>query len=540
MAPTPTQSASPPPNVRPETFQRKASGLVRTAGFVDTLNYNLSFSGFALLILLVALFQGFYNGASPVLTVIIGTVICIPLAFSYGYLASTMPRSGGEYVYVSRTMGPALGMMANFNMSVWWIFYGGVPTAYLARYGLGPFFRTIGLMTGHPSMANIGNWFTTNIGQFITGSLLIIGMVALFMPGLKWFFRVQKVLVLLGFLGLVITIIVLMGKAPVDIMHSFNHYVGPVSGKADPAAFVLSSAKTAGFSLGKFSLYGTILLLTWFAFMNANMAGAAYIGSEVKDARRTFILTIPGTLIIAGIVGVIGFAVVEKACGKEFLGALAYIDPTSIGLSSQPTVGELASFAVGNIVPAFLILLGWIWWSFSWAPMQILNTSRNFLAYSLDGLIPAWFRQVHPRFHTPVNTMVFIGCAMIGAQAVYVFTDWFSTLSGMFGLILTWTIVSVAAAILPYRLPDVFETSAVNHRIGGVPVITIVGILSTIAMLFLLWVFIKDPNSGMTPKMIVINFVILFSGLVIYYVARWTQRRKGVDVSLSFKEVPVE
>ena len=40
-------------------------------------------------------------------------------------------------------------MMSNWNMTMWWFFYGGVPSAFLARYGLAPFFRTMGIYTGN-------------------------------------------------------------------------------------------------------------------------------------------------------------------------------------------------------------------------------------------------------------------------------------------------------------------------------------------------------------------------------------------------------
>jgi uncharacterized membrane protein (DUF4010 family) len=53
-------------------------------------------------------------------------------------------------------------------------------------------------------------------------------------------------------------------------------------------------------------------------------------------------------------------------------------------------------------------------------------------------------------------------------------------------------------------------------------------------------VFLKDPLSGMTRTMIIFNVVIFLSGFVIYYIARWVRSRKGVDVSLSYKEIPSE
>ena len=96
--------------------------------------------------------------------------------------------------------------------------------------------------------------------------------------------------------------------------------------------------------------------------------------------------------------------------------------------------------------------------------------------------------------------------------------------------------------LLPYRLPDVFETSAVNQRIAGVPVITIIGIVSAGAQIFMAWVFLRDPSAGLrdNPRMIWFNVIVFFSGLVVYYIAKFVQRSRGVDVALSFKQVPEE
>ena len=203
---------------------------------------------------------------------------------------------------------------------------------------------------------------------------------------------------------------------------------------------------------------------------------------------------------------------------------------------------ELASYVANNIWIAFIILFGFIFWSYAWLPGQILNGSRNIFAYSLDGLLPKWFKQVNPRFSTPVNSLLTMGIASIIALGIYVFTDLFSTLVGIFGFILSFIVISIAAAVLPYRLKDVFETSAVNQRIAGVPVITIIGILSVIAQGFMAWVFLRDPSAGLNgnPEMIWFNVIVFLSGLVVYYVAKFIQRSRGVNVDLSFKQVPEE
>jgi uncharacterized membrane protein len=100
--------------------------------------------------------------------------------------------------------------------------------------------------------------------------------------------------------------------------------------------------------------------------------------------------------------------------------------------------------------------------------------------------------------------------------------------------------VSIAAILLPYKLPDVFATSTVNQRVGKIPVISIIGVLSVIACAIMGWAFLADPMSGMTKPMIIFDVVIFLSGLVIYYIAKWVRARKGVDISLIYKELPSE
>jgi kynurenine formamidase len=103
---------------KPEVFVRKASGLIRTAGTLDVLAYNVNFTSIGLLLLFLFLFgPAFYPGASLPWAAVICVICILPLALVYGYLASAMSRSGGDYVYVSRVLGPALGMMSNWNMT---------------------------------------------------------------------------------------------------------------------------------------------------------------------------------------------------------------------------------------------------------------------------------------------------------------------------------------------------------------------------------------------------------------------------------------
>lgn len=534
-------STSTPPVQQPQTFIRKASGLVRAAGVFDVLAYNVNFTSIGLLLaFLIMLGPAFYPGINMAWSAIICVVLLIPLSLVFGYLASAMPRSGGDYVYVSRVLGPAWGMMSNFNMTMWWFFYGGVPSAFLARYGLAPFFRTMGLFTNNLKLIDVGNWFASPTGMFIFGVILIALLVFVFSMGMKTFFRVQNILIIFAIISTVLSVVVFIGKSQPQFFAAFNHFINPLSGHSDAAAYVLQAGKDAGYAASPFSLRNTLLAMTWIYLNLSFMSSSAYIGSEVKDARRLQLWSMPATVLIVGIGVLATVLLVGKVVGYDFLGSLTTIDPTTIGMSSTPLYTELASYLSGNVVIAFLITFGFIFWSYAWLPGQILNGSRNILAYSIDGLIPGWFRQVHPKLHTPVPALVTMGIMSIIALAIYVFTPLFATLVGIFGFILSFIMVSIAATLLPYRLPDVFKASAFNKRIGKLPVISIIGFLSLVSCIFFAWVFLADPMAGMTKPMVIFNVVVFLSGLVVYFVAKWVQARRGVDVSLSYKELPKE
>jgi amino acid transporter len=529
---------------KPDVFVRKASGLIRTANTFDILAYNINFTSIGLLLLFLFLLgPAFYPGANLAWATVICVAAILPLSLVYGYLASAMPRSGGDYVYVSRIIHPAVGMMSNWNMTMWWFFYGGVPSAFLAQFGLAPFFRTMGIYTDNQTMFDIGNWFTTTHGTFILGAALIIALITIFSIGTKTYFRVQNVLILFAVASTVVTIAVFFGSSQAETIGAFNERLTDISGQADPAAYVAESATEGGFEgLSPFSLYWTLMVMTWIYLNLSFMSSSAYIGSEVKNARKLQLWSMPATVIIVGFGVLISVWAVIRSVGYEFLAQLGWADPTGLGLESAPTFQELASFASDNVVLAFVITFGFIFWSYAWLPGQIMNGSRNIFAYSIDGLLPGWFKQVNKSFHTPVNALATMGGMSIVALAIYVYTDLFATLVGIFGFILSFITISISAALLPYRLPDVFETSAVNQRIAGIPVITIIGIVSAAAQIFMAWVFLRDPSAGLrgNPEMIIFNLVVFASGLVVYYVAKYVQRSRGVDVALSFKQVPEE
>jgi amino acid transporter len=523
----------------PGAFERQATGLVREAGLWDVLVYNVNFISIGLMAaFLFSVTIPFYPGVNVYLNELIAFGIVIPLSLVFAMFAAAMPRSGGDYVYVSRTLHPAFGMMSSFNNTAWWFIYGGVPSAFFAQYGLGPFLRTVGAMSGSSTLTDWGNTLVGDRGTFIAGALLILALALVFSYSLTLYFRIQNALFLFAMASILISIVVFAVSSHADVVNGIDSTYGADSVK---------NASKAGTGQASFDLRNTILPMTWLYLELVFNQSSAYIGGEVRRASRIQLWSMPAAAIIAtGVLMVLTWSALSSV-GFDLWNALGNDFGASLGLSSTPVYSEIAAATSGQTWVAVLILGGFVFWSYTWLPGQILNASRNLVAYALDGVAPRQLAAVSETRHTPVVAIWVVSIGSIIALYFYVFTTYYSTLTGIFGFILGFIVVSIAAIAFPYRLPDVFESSPVRWRAGGVPVMSIVGTLSLVACVAAAIIYLRDPLAGLQHAdgsyywtRILYNVAIFLAGPVIYFVARAINRSRGVDIDRRFKEIPVE
>jgi basic amino acid/polyamine antiporter, APA family len=523
----------------PVAFERQATGLVREAGWWDVLVYNMNFISIGLMA--AFLFNTtipFYPGVNVYLNELVAFALVIPLSLVFAMFAAAMPRSGGDYIYVSRTLHPALGMMSSFNNTVWWFIYGGVPSAFFARYGLGPFLRTVGDMSGSSTMTRWGNTLVGKTGTVVAGTILIIVLCAIFSKSLRLYFRMQNVLFLFAMASIVLSIIVFVVKGRGDVVSGINATFGSGSVKG---------ALKSGSPQGSVDLRNTILPMTWLYLELVFNQSSAYIGGEVRRASRVQLWSMPAAAVLAlGTLMLLTWAALHSI-GFTLWSGLGNDFGSSLGLSSTPVYSEIAAAASGNTLIGILILGGFVFWSYTWLPGQILNASRNLVAYAVDGVMPRQLAYVSETTHAPLVAMWLVGAGSIVFLFLYVYTHIFATLTGIFGFILGFCLVSIAGILFPYRLPDVFESSPVRWRVAGIPVMSIVGTLSLIACIASLVIFWKDPFAGLQNANgsrywwgVIYNVAIFLSGFVIYFVARWLNRRRGVEIDKRFAEIPIE
>lgn len=527
-------------------FARKATGLVRQAGAKDVFIYNVNFINIAIGVAFMFLFMpnGSYPGVDIYLSIILCTLFVLPTSLVYAMFASAMPRSGGEYVYVSRATTPLFGFVANWNYTIWCFFYIGVPAAFLGKYGISALFRELGVLFGSQAMTTWGNWFSTPLGTALTGTVLILAFAAVFVSGVSLYMRIQNITFVFASVGLAITAFVLMGHTPHSAVAAFNHYVGTFTGNGNTYGAIKTSLGKDAVTPALFSLKQTMISMTWpFTVLGFSIA-SAYIGGEIKGANRAQMVGMPGSLFYSAFWLLLISYVTLHAFGYSVLGNIAAVDPTKVGLGFTPTFSELAAALTHHAWLVVIIGVSFALWTYAWLPIYILTATRNMLAWALDGLAPAKVAEVNETTHSPMVAIVISSVLGIGFLWLYAYNAAFTTITGFFGQVCgTFMLTSIGAIVFPYTQKDMFEGSPVAWRVGGIPVLSILGVLSTIGMGVIAWAFLHDPQSGVSfaqPLMLYVNLGVFLSGFVYFYVAKFIKARQGVDINLSFAEIPPE
>jgi amino acid transporter len=527
-------------------FVRKASGLVRQASAFDAFIFNVYFINIGVGVAFLLLYYPLYPGANLVLTTILCLLLVLPTSVLYVMFMSAMPRSGGDYVYVTRSIGPALGFMSNWNWNMWNLYLMGIAGSFLGLYGISGMFRVIAGFTHNAGIADAANFFTTPNGKFVVSALLVIGLIAMFAygNGLRAYFRFQKVTFYLATLGVAIALIAIIVAGNGGFHSAFNSYVSTFSPKtSDPYNTVITSAK---FTPAPFSFGQSALAVTWAFLVLGFGIASSYIGGEIKMSSGVFLRSVTGSVVYSALWMALIIGIFFLVLGDTFIGSLGLVNPTTVGLNFTPLFAELGAIVSGNIVFAIIIALGFALWTYVWMPGYILSWSRSMVAWSLDRLVPVKLGEVDPRRQAPIFGLAILLIGSLISCALYAYTNLLTVLAGALGEALTFFMVSIAGMVFPYRQKQIWQSSQYNQTVAGIPLMSVVSALSLICMIIIGVILVLDPNSGVTlgtksgNMNLIVTFGTFLSGIVIYYIVKFIRARQGIDVTLAYREIPPE
>ncbi|HEU4975259.1 MAG TPA: amino acid permease [Baekduia sp.] len=543
MSTTTSESAV---DAAPGLFTRKATGLVREGRTRDALFYNLLWSSVALTFAFYWLFAAFYPGSSALLAFLIAAGLGLPGAFLYAMLSQLMPRTGGDYVFNSRALHPSLGFAGNFSYSFWLAVVIGVYTTYIATYGFGAFGRMMAGFGAGSGWLDFGDWFSTQWGLFITGTVVLILSAAMFaFGGVRLFFRVQAACFALYLLGAVlIPILVGLFQSHGGFVANFNDYAANL-GQGNAASALSSSAGKAGFASTGFDFTTTLKSVSIFWFIFGFIFSSNYFAGEIRLRKRTHIYSMPGAVALAVLVLLLLVPTFSHVVGYDFASQLGLADPAAYGFAAgAPAYPELIGIASGSGIIGAVVIIGFTIGLVVWLPQTLMLVSRNMFAWSFDRVVPDKLSYVDSRSRSPIYAIGLMLVLSIASTAVYSFTDWFSSLSALLGLTLPLLVTAIAGTLLPFRQRALVENSPYARRVAGIPVLTLVGSLAILgfggAVAILLW----DPGSGASlsanPGKLGLAAVVYAVGVVIWFVARAVRRSQGIDIDLAYRELPAQ
>jgi APA family basic amino acid/polyamine antiporter len=526
----------------PQVFARKATGLRREASARDVFIYNTNNQnvgiGVAFMVLLI---PPLYVGASMVWATVFAGLLALPMAGVYAYFASAMPRSGGDYIYISRTLHPYLGFLSSWNWMIWLVTYTGIPAAYMAQYGLSGLFRELGYVFNSPRLVADGNDFTHKWWVFAAGTILLTLFAIIFVLGTRLYFRVQNVTFAIAMVGVVVGIVILAVKGHSDAVSGVNAYSAGLGG---PHNAVAAAAKSSGnLTQAGFHLKQTLYAMVWPLFITLYAITSSFIGGEVRNAKRSQFLAMPGSIVYVTVLMLLLVIGLGHAFGTTLLGQIGFSTPADLGFGSTPTYNELTAALVHNQGWLIVILgVSFVFWTYVWLPINFLAATRAILAWAFDGLFPRKLSEVNERYHTPVYAIVLIWIA--SEVCLYLYVDQiFNTLNGIFAWIFSFILCSIAAMVFPYRRRELWQASPWNGSTLGIPNITWLGGISTACLVFCEYWFWYDPVQGFDTWGTTLRWVmalIIPTATVIYGLAWFTSKQRGVSVDKVFAEIPPE
>ena len=261
-------------------------------------------------------------------------------------LATAMPKAGGDYYYVTRSLGPMMGTVA--GLLSWFAL--SLKTSF-AIFGMA---EVIHLLTGLPLLL-----IATPICLFFT---------ALNIVGVKEAARLE--------VSLVLGLLILMG------LYFFTSFSAVVPGHYKPA-----------FPNGLNAMFST----AGFVFVSfGGLLNVATVAEEVKNPKRS----IPMAFISSVLVITVAYALLLYV-------TIGVLPPNQLSGSLSPLAdtARITFGRTGYVIVTIAALLAFI----TTANAGIMAASRYPLALSRDSLLPPLLCRISKRFGTPIASILVTG-----------------------------------------------------------------------------------------------------------------------------------
>jgi amino acid transporter len=461
------------------------------------------------------------SGVNLVYGSAIAALLAVPQMIVYTMMSRRVSRTGGDYVWLSRSLGGFVGSTITF-MGI------TVETMpYLALIALSAVFAigTVGLSLGFSGMLGLalpGNLAKADpSSQFLLATVMIVVLIALNIIKPRLGFKLISVFWIIGLIAIASAVITLLLAGRTGVENYINHM-------NIPNTTYVSLANS--YSGPSFDLNGTLLMMPYFALFTYPWFNAApSVGSELKGKASRW--NIPISLLVAFLVVTIPFASMYYVGGFEFTTA-ALSNPTLV-IDHSFNFWSLAMGVSSNPLQSFIIGLGWITLTVAILAFGVITISRYMLAQAFDRFLPETLAYVSPKYSSPVIAHLFDLIVTIVVLGLAAFL--YGTISSLYGAVMASMIyfAFVGLGAVVYAMKRETGGSRVLLSAAGGMQIAVFG--------YLTYEFLAYPNiwggNALAYGYIIVSFIL---GSVIYLISKRKNLKLGLSMDLAFKEIPPE
>jgi amino acid transporter len=315
------------------------------------------------------------------------------------------------------------------------------------------------------------------------------------------------------------------------------------TGSLDPLAL--------GSNLGE-TLKATLAMIPFMLFWILYPNWGSTLYGEVRgsgDFRKVLNGMLGGIWVTAGL-AIVFVLLAAKTFGWLFYNAtnVNFINFAYGFTTTSPTVPIwsypplIVAYLVDNRIfqVAMVVIFGA--WFLGWSGTLFLSSTRMIFAAAFDRILPESAARVSERRAVPVVALLFIMIPAVIASAIYAYSADFAklTLDATLVIAVTFLGSTVAATILPWYKPRIFDNSPVAHL---KVVVSGAGLITSVILAWVIYTWLADPLYGIgvsnTNSIIFLGFLYGMAALV-YVAARLYRKAQGVDLDAIHSEIPSE
>jgi APA family basic amino acid/polyamine antiporter len=526
-----------------DLFQRKATGLLRGWSVWDGFIY----AAFSINLITLGLFifslAPFIPDGALVWAIILSGLYLVFQAITYASLIAVMPRAGGDYVWQSRILGGGIGFV--LAVTGWWfILWHWVPIyANILNVEVVVPLATILRLDG------VAAFFGGSTGTFVA-SLAVALLASVYISlGMRAYARIQKFCFYGGLVGLAIMLVILLVNSNAGFVSAFNSEAQELYGTSGNAyQQTIEAGSVENVDPATLVLGPTLLLIPMIVFFNLWSNWGATLYGEVRGASdfRKNIYAMGGALLATSIVAVVMLALFAKTIGWDFYYAASnayWSGAENAPISAWPYPGLFAAFFFDSpVLQAILVGLLSLWF-FGWCGTVFLSSTRVVFATAFDRVLPEAVSRTS-RNGVPYVALLLMLIPSILISYLYAFGEDFATwtLNATLVIAITFLGSAIAAAVLPWRKPEIYNASPIaRYSVLGIPLVTVAAGAFAVFLVFCLYQWITRDVYGINNPASFRYLAVMYAlALVMYVGFRLLRRAQGIDLKMVYDEIPEE